>query len=64
MEGSSCAIKAASHISYGLGPSSIAGANDEAQFAYLKVPGELTGRARKHCVQLTNEGPVPHAHAL
>jgi len=44
-------------IGDGLRPGSIADANDEAQFAELKVQGELTERAWKHGVQVMNEGP-------
>jgi phosphomethylpyrimidine synthase len=44
-------------IGDGLRPGSIADANDEAQFAELKVQGELTERAWKHSVQVMNEGP-------
>lgn len=41
----------------GLRPGSIHDANDEAQFAELKVLGELTLIARKHGVQVIIEGP-------
>ena len=41
----------------GLRPGSIADANDEAQFAELKVQGELTTRAWAQGVQVMNEGP-------
>jgi phosphomethylpyrimidine synthase len=41
----------------GLRPGSIADANDEAQFAELKVQGELTRIAWEHDVQVMNEGP-------
>lgn len=41
----------------GLRPGSIADANDEAQFAELKVLGELTEKAWKHDVQVMIEGP-------
>ena len=44
-------------IGDGLRPGSIADANDEAQFAELKVQGELTRRAWEHGVQVMNEGP-------
>lgn len=44
-------------IGDGLRPGSIADANDEAQFAELKVQGELTSRAWGHGVQVMNEGP-------
>ena len=44
-------------IGDGLRPGSIADANDEAQFAELKVQGELTERAWEHGVQVMNEGP-------
>lgn len=44
-------------IGDGLRPGSIADANDEAQFAELKVQGELTLRAWEHDVQVMNEGP-------
>jgi phosphomethylpyrimidine synthase len=44
-------------IGDGLRPGSIADANDEAQFAELKVQGELTKRAWDHGVQVMNEGP-------
>jgi phosphomethylpyrimidine synthase len=40
-----------------LRPGSIADANDEAQFAELKIQGELTRRAWAHGVQVMNEGP-------
>jgi len=40
-----------------LRPGSIADANDEAQFAELKVQGELTRIAWEHGVQVMNEGP-------
>ena len=56
-----CEIMAAYDISFSIGdglrPGSIADANDEAQFAELKVQGELTRRAWKHGVQVMNEGP-------
>jgi phosphomethylpyrimidine synthase len=41
----------------GLRPGSIADANDEAQFAELRVQGELNEVAWKHDVQVMNEGP-------
>ena len=41
----------------GLRPGSIADANDEAQFAELKVLGELTQVAWRHDVQVMIEGP-------
>ena len=44
-------------IGDGLRPGSIADANDEAQFAELKVQGELTERAWAKGVQVMNEGP-------
>ena len=56
-----CEIMAAYDVSFSIGdglrPGSIADANDEAQFAELKVQGELTRRAWKHGVQVMNEGP-------
>jgi phosphomethylpyrimidine synthase len=56
-----CDIMAAYDVSFSIGdglrPGSIADANDEAQFAELKVQGELTERAWKHGVQVMNEGP-------
>jgi phosphomethylpyrimidine synthase len=56
-----CEIMAAYDVSFSIGdglrPGSIADANDEAQFAELKVQGELTERAWKHGVQVMNEGP-------
>ncbi len=56
-----CEIMAAYDVSFSIGdglrPGSIADANDEAQFAELKVQGELTERAWKHDVQVMNEGP-------
>ena len=45
------------HQRDGLRPGSIADANDEAQFAELKVQGELTKRAWAKGVQVINEGP-------
>jgi phosphomethylpyrimidine synthase len=54
-------IMAAYDVSYSLGdglrPGSIADANDEAQFAELRVQGELTRVAWEHGVQVMNEGP-------
>ncbi len=44
-------------IGDGLRPGSIYDANDEAQFAELKVQGELTKRAWEYNVQVINEGP-------
>ncbi len=41
----------------GLRPGSLADASDEAQFAELKVLGELTTKAWKHDVQVMIEGP-------
>ena len=56
-----CEIMAAYDVSFSLGdglrPGSIADANDEAQFAELKVQGELTRIAWEHGVQVMNEGP-------
>jgi phosphomethylpyrimidine synthase len=56
-----CEIMAAYDISFSIGdglrPGSIADANDQAQFAELKVQGELTTRAWDHGVQVMNEGP-------
>jgi phosphomethylpyrimidine synthase len=56
-----CEIMAAYDVSFSIGdglrPGSIADANDEAQFAELKVQGELTERAWRHGVQVMNEGP-------
>jgi phosphomethylpyrimidine synthase len=56
-----CEIMAAYDVSFSLGdglrPGSIADANDEAQFAELKVQGELNRIAWKHDVQVMNEGP-------
>jgi len=56
-----CAIMAAYDVSFSIGdglrPGSIADANDEAQFAELKVQGELTERAWAKGVQVMNEGP-------
>jgi len=54
-------IMAEYDVSYSLGdglrPGSIADANDAAQFAELKVQGELTRIAWEHGVQVMNEGP-------
>ncbi len=54
-------IMAEYDVSYSLGdglrPGSIADANDEAQFAELKVQGELTRIAWEYDVQVMNEGP-------
>ena len=44
-------------IGDGLRPGCIADANDEAQFAELKVQGDLTRRAWELGVQVMNEGP-------
>jgi phosphomethylpyrimidine synthase len=56
-----CEIMAAYDVSFSLGdglrPGSIYDANDEAQFAELKVQGELTKIAWDHGVQVMNEGP-------
>ena len=56
-----CEIMRAYDVSYSLGdglrPGSIADANDEAQFAELKVQGELTRIAWEYDVQVMNEGP-------
>jgi phosphomethylpyrimidine synthase len=56
-----CEIMAAYDVSFSIGdglrPGSIADANDEAQFAELRVQGELTERAWNHGVQVMNEGP-------
>ena len=56
-----CEIMAAYDVSYSLGdglrPGSIADANDEAQFAELRVQGELTRIAWEYGVQVMNEGP-------
>jgi phosphomethylpyrimidine synthase len=56
-----CDIMAAYDVSFSIGdglrPGSIADANDEAQFAELKVQGELTTRAWAKGVQVMNEGP-------
>jgi phosphomethylpyrimidine synthase len=56
-----CEIMAAYDVSFSIGdglrPGSIADANDEAQFAELRVQGDLTKRAWDHGVQVMNEGP-------
>ena len=56
-----CEIMAAYDVSFSLGdglrPGSIHDANDEAQFAELKVQGELTRIAWEYGVQVMNEGP-------
>ena len=56
-----CEIMAAYDVSFSLGdglrPGSIYDANDEAQFAELKVQGELTKIAWERGVQVMNEGP-------
>ncbi len=56
-----CEILAAYDVSISLGdglrPGSIADANDEAQFAELKIQGDLTKRAWDFDVQVMNEGP-------
>jgi phosphomethylpyrimidine synthase len=56
-----CEIMAAYDVSFSIGdglrPGSIADANDEAQFAELRVQGDLTRRAWEHGVQVMNEGP-------
>ena len=56
-----CEILKAYDVSISLGdglrPGSLADANDEAQFAELKVLGELTKKAWKHDVQVMIEGP-------
>ena len=56
-----CDIMATYDVSFSIGdglrPGSIADANDEAQFAELKVQGELTERAWARGVQVMNEGP-------
>ena len=56
-----CEIMAAYDVSFSIGdglrPGSIADANDEAQFAELKVQGKLTERAWERGVQVMNEGP-------
>ncbi len=56
-----CEIMSAYDVSFSLGdglrPGSIADANDEAQFAELKVQGELTRIAWEYGVQVMCEGP-------
>jgi len=56
-----CEIMAEYDVSFSLGdglrPGSIADANDEAQFAELKVQGDLTRIAWEYGVQVMNEGP-------
>ena len=56
-----CEILAAYDIAVSIGDGlragSIADANDEAQFAELRVQGELTRRAWEYDVQVMNEGP-------
>jgi phosphomethylpyrimidine synthase len=56
-----CEIMAEYDVSFSLGdglrPGSIRDANDEAQFAELKVQGELTEVAWEYGVQVMNEGP-------
>ncbi|ACJ18956.1 thiamine biosynthesis protein [Coxiella burnetii CbuG_Q212] len=56
-----CEIMRAYDVSFSLGdglrPGSIADANDEAQFAELKIQGELNRIAWKYGVQVMNEGP-------
>jgi phosphomethylpyrimidine synthase len=56
-----CEIMKAYDVSFSLGdglrPGSIADANDDAQFAELKVQGELTRTAWKYDVQVMCEGP-------
>ena len=56
-----CQIMKQYDVSFSLGdglrPGSIADANDEAQFAELKIQGELNQIAWKHDVQVMNEGP-------
>ncbi|MGE3310304.1 MAG: phosphomethylpyrimidine synthase ThiC, partial [Limisphaerales bacterium] len=56
-----CEIMAAYDVSFSIGdglrPGSIADANDDAQFAELKVQGDLTRRAWDRGVQVMNEGP-------
>ncbi len=56
-----CDLMAAYDVSFSIGdglrPGSIADANDEAQFAELKVQGDLTTRAWAKGVQVMNEGP-------
>ena len=45
----------------GLRPGCLADASDEAQFAELKVLGELTKKAWEYDVQVMIEGPGPHS---
>ena len=56
-----CKIFAKHDVSFSLGdglrPGSIADASDEAQFAELRVLGELTTKAWEHDVQVMIEGP-------
>jgi phosphomethylpyrimidine synthase len=52
-----CQYDAAFSLGDGLRPGSTADANDEAQFAELKVLGKLTKVAWKHDVQVMIEGP-------
>jgi phosphomethylpyrimidine synthase len=56
-----CEIMAAYDVAVSIGdglrPGSIYDANDEAQYAELKVQGELTKRAWDYNVQVINEGP-------
>ena len=56
-----CEIMSTYDVSFSLGdglrPGSIADANDEAQFAELKIQGELNRIAWKYDVQVMNEGP-------
>ncbi len=56
-----CEIMAAYDVAFSIGdglrPGSIADANDEAQFAELRVQGDLTRRAWEFDVQVMNEGP-------
>jgi phosphomethylpyrimidine synthase len=56
-----CRIFAKHDVSFSLGdglrPGSIADASDEAQFAELRVLGELTTKAWEHDVQVMIEGP-------
>jgi phosphomethylpyrimidine synthase len=56
-----CEIMAAYDVAFSIGDGlragSLADANDEAQFAELKVQGDLTRRAWEFDVQVMNEGP-------
>ncbi len=56
-----CEIMARYDVAFSLGdglrPGSIADANDEAQFAELKIQGELNRIAWEYGVQVMNEGP-------